>query len=170
MADVAEALPGTLRLLVTELIDGPGEQSYMLNRGDRGLLRSLETLSAAAASARPGGRASIASHVDHLRYGLSLFNRWRSGEANPFATANWSESWERQTVNDAQWAELRAALADEARRWRDAMTTLPPMGRVALTGVVGSVAHLAYHLGAIRQLDAALSGPPAAGAASCIDP
>ena len=33
--------------------------------------------------------------------------------------------------------------------------------QVELNGMVASVAHLAYHLGAIRQIDAATRGPTA---------
>jgi hypothetical protein len=32
---------------------------------------------------------------------------------------------------------------------------------IELNGMVGSVAHLAYHLGAIRQIDRATRGPAA---------
>jgi hypothetical protein len=31
---------------------------------------------------------------------------------------------------------------------------------MALLGIIGSVAHLAYHMGAIRQIDRATRGPP----------
>ena len=64
----------------------------MLNPGDEGLLRSLEKLSAADASALTPTGSSIAAHVDHVRYGLSLMNRWSQGE-NPFESADWSASW-----------------------------------------------------------------------------
>ena len=79
----------SLGLLFQELVDGPpSTEAYMLNGGDAGLVRSLDTLSAAAASAVPAaGGASIAAHVDHIRYGLSLMNRWAKGEQNPWAAA-----------------------------------------------------------------------------------
>ena len=65
-----------LRVLYAELIDGaPESGAYMLNKGDAGLLTSLDNLSASAASKSGAGGASIAAHVDHLRYGLSLMNR-----------------------------------------------------------------------------------------------
>src|SRR5437867_1902987 len=66
-----------LRSLFSELVHGspdPSERTYMLNQGDVGLLASLNRISAAAASATHGG-PSIAAHVDHLRYGLSLLVR-----------------------------------------------------------------------------------------------
>ena len=167
MADVAAILPNTLRTLLTELIDGPpGTECYMLNPGDRGLLRSLDDLSAAAASARPGGRASIASHVDHLRYGLSLMNRWQGGEANPWADADWTASWKRQVVSDDEWVALRQDLGTQARKWQRAIAQANDLEGVELNGAIGSIAHLAYHFGAIRQIDRSLRGPSAEQAAS----
>ena len=35
------------------------------------------------------------------------------------------------------------------------------MSDVELNSVIGSVAHLAYHLGAIRQIDRSIQGPKA---------
>lgn len=153
-------LAGTLTTLFTELVDGPPKGAYMLNTGDAGLLRSLDRLSAEAASASARGGGTIAAHVEHLRYGFSLMNRWAAGE-NPFEDADWSASWKRTTVTDAEWAELRAALAGEAHRWLAALGTPREMNRVELNGVLGSIAHLAYHLGAIRQIDPGAHGPAA---------
>jgi hypothetical protein len=145
-------LAGTLTTLFRELTDGPPGFAYMLNQGDAGLLRSLDRLSAREASASVHGGGTIAAHVEHLRYGLSLMNRWAAGE-NPFDDADWSASWRLSAVSDAEWAELRAALAGEAHRWMGVLATEREVNRVELNGVVGSIAHLAYHLGAIRQID-----------------
>ena len=151
----------TLVTLFAELVDGaPKSDAYMLNSGDPGLLASLDRLSAAAASASVAGGASIAAHVEHLRYGLSLMNRWSAGE-NPFRDADWTASWRTTKVSEREWKELRARLADEAHKWRDTLRTPREVNEMELNGVVGSVAHLAYHLGAIRQIDRAARGPAA---------
>jgi hypothetical protein len=157
---ITSELAGTLTTLFTELVDGPPKGAYMLNQGDVGLLRSLDRLSAAAASASSQGGGSIAAHVEHLRYGFSLMNRWAAGE-NPFEDANWSASWNRTTVSDAEWEELRAALRDEAHRWREVLGAPREVNRIELNGIVGSIAHVAYHLGAIRQIDRTARGPAA---------
>jgi hypothetical protein len=153
--DLAE----TLTTLFGELVDGPpAAAAYMLNRGDAGLLRSLDKLSADEASSAVPGGASIAAHADHLRYGLSLMNRWSAGE-NPFDDADWSTSWRITSVSDDEWREIRARLRDEAHRWLDALRTPRDVNAIALNGIVGSIAHLAYHLGAIRQINRAARGP-----------
>ncbi len=155
-ADIAP----TLTTLLGELVDGPPDaESYMLNRGDAGLLRSLDTLTARDASRiPPGGGSSVAAHVDHLRYGLSLMNRWAHGE-NPFGTADWNASWRKPTVSDDEWQQLRTQLRAEAHQWIDVLRQPREVHRMELNGVIGSIAHLAYHLGAIRQIDRAARGP-----------
>jgi len=156
----ASLLPKVLVTLLSEALNGPGGEAYFLNPGDAGLLGSLDKLSAETASARPGGRSSVASHVEHLRYGLSLLNRFARGE-NPWADANWARSWTHQQVTDDQWRTLRSELAREAKAWLGAMKQLPAWDESGLAGAVGSIPHLAYHLGAIRQLAQAASGPQA---------
>ncbi|MCA1586620.1 MAG: DinB family protein [Acidobacteria bacterium] len=155
-------LPHVLLKLFNELVDGSAEQAaWVLNPLDPGLMRSLETLSAAQASAvPPGGGASIAAHVDHLRYGLELLNRWSRGE-EPFAEADYSASWHLITVSEAEWASRRHALAREAYAWRDALSQPRELDATELAGVVASIVHLAYHLGAMRQIDRAMRGPAA---------
>jgi len=152
-------LSNTLSTLFGELVNGAAKDgAYILNADDEGLLRSLDKLSAHAASALTATGSSIAAHVDHLRYGLSLMNRWSAGE-NPFGTADWSTSWKKTTVSDEEWRTRRAELRTEATRWLEALRTPRDLQPIELNGIVGSIAHLAYHLGAIRQIDQATRGP-----------
>ncbi len=147
--------------LFAELVNGaPETGAYMLNGGDPGLLRSLERLSASAASAPGASGSSVAAHVEHLRYGLSLLNRWAAGE-NPFSDADWSASWRRDVVTDAEWERLRRSLGEETHRWIETLGAPREVGQVELDGMIGSIAHIAYHLGAIRQLDPTTRGPAA---------
>ena len=151
-----------LRVLYAELIDGaPESGAYMLNKGDAGLLTSLDNLSASAASKSGAGGASIAAHVDHLRYGLSLMNRWAAGEKRPWTDADWTLSWRITSVTDEEWKRLREELRREARAWLNAASTPREMNSIQLNIVVGNIAHLAYHLGAIRQIDRSARGPTA---------
>lgn len=152
-------LSHALTTLFSELVTGaPKDGAYILNGGDEGLLRSLDKLSAQQASALTPTGSSIAAHVDHLRYGLSLMNRWKAGE-NPFADANWGASWKKTTVTDEEWRTRRKELRTEATRWLEALGTPRDVQPIELNGIVGSIVHLAYHFGAIRQIDKAARGP-----------
>ena len=147
--------------LLNEILAGPAETGYFLNPGDAGLLRSLDRLSAAQASARaPGGGASVAAHADHLRYGLELLNRELGGE-RAFDNADYSTSWRRLTVSDREWTERREQLRAEADRLRENVQQRASLAGADLLNVAAMVVHLAYHLGAIRQIDRAAKGPSA---------
>lgn len=153
-------IASTLHTLATELADGTADSGgFVLNRGDVGLLASLDRLSAAQASASLHGGATIAAHADHVAYGLSLINRWSAGERNPWADADWGKSWTRTTVTDSEWKAVRDELRAQARTWVAGMRTGREVIDIELNGLVGSIAHLAYHMGAIRQIDAHTRGP-----------
>lgn len=157
-------LTNILRNLFSELVYGspdPTVGTYMLNRGDGGLLRSLDRISASGASSSARGGATIAAHVDHLRYGMSILNRWAAGEATPWKGADWTASWKKSTVSEDSWRALRDQLRHEADAWHEALRTPRDAGAAELQWVIGSIAHLAYHLGAIRQIDRAARGPTA---------
>lgn len=158
---MTQELHASLAGLFSELTEGAatGGGAFILNSGDIGLLRSLEALSATDASRGISGGATAAAHAQHLRYGLSLMNRWAREGGNPFADAKWDEAWKTSAVNDAEWDEIRAGLRDEVAQWKDALGTPREAAGAELSGLIGSVAHLAYHLGAIRQIAKGARGP-----------
>src|SRR4051812_43765507 len=151
----------SLVTLFAELADGATEKgdAFILNSGDVGLLRSLDTLSPREASRSVHGGATIAAHALHLRYGLSLMNRWARDGGNPFADAAWDEAWKTSVVDEAQWNDIRRGLREECRRWLASLAAPRDPSPKELSGMIGSVAHFAYHLGAVRQIDEHTRGP-----------
>jgi hypothetical protein len=147
--------------LFSELTDGASQRGgvFILNFGDIGLLRSLDKLSAGAASRSVNDGATIAAHVQHVRFGLSLMNRWAREGGNPFADAKWDEAWTIGAVDSGQWEEIRQGLREEAARWLEALRSPREASAIELSGMIGSIAHLAYHIGAIRQIDKSARGP-----------
>lgn len=151
----------SLSILFAELVEGvrkPGS-AFMLNTGDVGLLRSLDALSANDASHAVDGGATIAAHAQHLRYGLSLMNRWATEGGNPFADARWDDAWRVGEVDELEWEEIRRGLAAETRAWLAALGAPREMSGIEQSGMISSIAHLAYHLGAIRQIAKGARGP-----------
>jgi hypothetical protein len=150
----------SLAHLFSELVDGVSSRSgFVLNTGDIGLLKSLDHVSAAAASRSTSDGATIAAHTQHVRYGLSLMNEWAAKGGNPFANAKWDEAWKIKAVGDDQWKEIRDGLRDEAHRWIEVLKTPREANGVEFTGLASSIVHLAYHMGAIRQIDKGARGP-----------
>lgn len=147
-----------LSKLLVEIFDGPpGNEAYLLNPGDPGLLKQLDSIDAKAASSRlMPGKTTIASHADHVCYGLSLINRWAAGEANPFADADWEASWKRTHVSEEEWRALRDRLREQVKAWQNVVATRTEWDDVTAAGALSSAAHTAYHFGAVRQILAGL--------------
>jgi hypothetical protein len=151
----------SLTTLFSELVDGannPGG-AFVLNSGDAGLLRSLDKLSAAEASDSVHGGATIAAHVVHTQYGLELLNRWAREGGNPFANAKWDEAWKTSKVSEDEWRRIREQLRADAREWLEVLRTPREVTQIELNGMIGEVVHIAYHLGAIRQIASTARGP-----------
>ena len=158
--NTAGTAPALARLFA-ELIDGTAAfgGGYIVNTGDGGLLQSIDTLSAADASRSTNDGATIAAHVQHERYGLSLMNRWAKEGGDPFADAKWDEAWTIREVDAAAWDEIRTGLREETHRWLEVLRTPRAVSETELTGMVASIAHFAYHMGAIRQIHQQARGP-----------
>lgn len=151
----------SLSTLMNELVNGTAPTGgYMLNRGDRGLIAALDGLTAKDASQIIGDGSSIAAHADHVTYYTSLMNRWAGGE-NPWKGADWKASWRKPTVTPEEWENAKRALADELHKWILVLGEPREVTSTEFSGMIASVAHLAYHLGAIRQMNRRLSGPNA---------
>lgn len=149
-----------LAKIFAELTTGAAKTGgFVLNGGDAGLLTSLDQLTAADASRNSHAGATIAAHAEHLRFGLSLMNRWATEGGNPFAHAKWYEAWTITTVDDARWKTIRDGLRKEVDQWQRALQVRREVQEIELSGMFGSVSHMAYHLGAIRQIHAAARGP-----------
>ena len=120
--------------------------------------RSIQ-LSAGDASRSVNDGATIAAHAQHLRYGLSLMNRWAREGGDPFADATWDQAWSTRDVEAPAWTDIRNGLREEAQRWLEILNSPREVADVELTGMIASIAHLAYHLGAVRQISKTARGP-----------
>ena len=62
-------------------------------------------------------------------------------------------------TGDAGLLDIRNGLREEAHRWLQALRSPCDGADVDLSGMIPSITHLAYHLGAIRQIDKQTRGP-----------
>src|SRR4029434_10973367 len=100
---------------------------------------------AGEASRALDGGATIAAHAQHVRYGLSLMNRWATAGGDPFADATWEAAWQTVYVDAPAWKEIRNGLREEAARWLTTLGSPRDVSEIELTGMMASIAHLAYH-------------------------
>ncbi len=147
-----DALTEMLADRFRELLEGApeGKPVWTISGGkESALYGSIEGISAEQASREVNG-TTLAAHVEHVRWALQLVNDYFDGVA---ARPAWSESWQVSGVDEAAWNELRSGLRATGdtllanilsrQRWNDDM---------AMNGALASLAHTAYHLGAVRQL------------------
>jgi hypothetical protein len=148
--DAARQALGVLR----EAVEGPsGPSTYFIDkRPDAGLLGALGSIDAATAS-RTWGDTTIAAHAHHIAFAMADSAAIIEGTHTP---PDWKESWRVKTVDDAGWRELVARVGREYERLRRAVESRAASSGEAFAEAVGSIAHVAYHLGAIRQKVVAL--------------
>ncbi len=147
-----EALEGGAPGQGTAFVDGTAAGGG----GNHGLLATLDGLSAAQASQDLYG-SSIAGHARHTAFHLEVIVRWeQAGDRGPF---DWKGSFLPAQVDDAAWDEVRVrvrAAYDALMAFARTQKDRAPDGDTA-GGLTGAVAHVAYHLGAIRQMAKAVS-------------
>jgi len=152
----AVALTKAVLALVAEAYDeaaDPRATWFTDNEPKNGVLGTVESLSAEEASCplSSGDPISAASHVEHLRFSLSLANRALRGE-NPYKGVHWSSSWSVKKVDAGTWKTLLASLRSEYEALREVLATGAGWSdEDTMTGVFGTIAHGAWHLGALRQ-------------------
>jgi hypothetical protein len=156
-AMVSEAMVRLLRELLYGTPKGGG--SVVLNGGDVGLLRTLDATPAVIASRSSPGGASIAAHMLHVQYGLALLNKSRRDGSNAYDDPKWDTAWKTREVTEAEWRDIRDVLRAEGDQWLDNLARTASVSVADLAGTMGSIAHVAYHFGAIRQVDESLRGP-----------
>lgn len=140
---------GQLVDVLREAFEGPPERwSYFTDTGaDGGLLGTLAKLTAPEASRLWGG-TSIAAHVHHVTFGLAASSAWIRGDRSP---RDWQESWRISAVDDAAWSRMLDELRSGYKDLRQAIESHALSSVEAMGGAIGAIAHVAYHLGAIRQ-------------------
>ena len=142
---------GLLTRMLREAFDGPpGPWTYFIDTMEgTGVLGTIADLTAPDASAPGGpGHTTIAGHIHHISESIALVRKELRGES---ASRDRSRTWTVSTVDEAEWAALRARVRDEYERLLAAVKVQPSWDEDSIGVVAGAVAHTAYHLGAIRQ-------------------
>jgi hypothetical protein len=136
--------------LLRETFEGakPGEGTQYLDK-DGGIRQTLAQLTAAQAGRSRDGHPSIAAHVRHMIFHLRVSHEWIRGD---HSKRDWLGSFQPFAVTDAEWETLKQEIERERETFIEVMRALPDAQVVENGAGMGTIAHLAYHLGAIRQL------------------
>ncbi len=144
-----EALLTHLLAVLREGVDGPvGEFAYFSDAGPTSGLRGLlDTVTFEMASQEIGGN-SIAAQVHHLTLALNASAQWLRGERT---RPDWATSWTVGDVSAESWGALRQELFSAFEACYHAIETSAFDTEMNAGLSLGTMAHLTYHLGAIRQ-------------------
>jgi hypothetical protein len=139
---------GQLIAVIREAFEGAGGSSYFTDHGaDAGWFGTLGKSSAVEASRVIGG-TSIAAHVHHIIFSLEASSAWIAGDRS---RRNWADSWRVSEVDEAAWARMRTELRSGYENLCRAVEAGATSSEDAVGGAVAAIAHVAYHLGAVRQ-------------------
>ncbi|MFZ1684772.1 MAG: DinB family protein [Candidatus Zixiibacteriota bacterium] len=126
-------------------------QGIYLDKGTS-VFETLEGLTAKQAS-RPthDGGSSIAGHIGHIRFYVSILRDYMNGIKHK--GLDWNQSWQIRAMSESEWDILRGQLRDDydalvvqvkgISDWND---------DDRFGGAMAIIVHTAYHLGAIRQM------------------
>lgn len=144
-----EIIMGQLVAVLKEGYEGPTNPwSYFTDaRPDAGLAGTLKGLNASDASRSVAG-LSVVAHVHHVAFGMNASADWIRGDHTP---KEWKESWSIISVDDQGWIKLQQSLQEAYNNLRQTIVFHNSDSAHSFGGAVASIAHLAYHLGAIRQ-------------------
>lgn len=139
-------------VLFKEAFEGmPTGQDYTwFVQGKEGIFDALDSVDAERASRHAGDASSIAAHAYHLLYAMRWANTAQGGER---PEGSWEDSWRKQDATPEEWAALKAALREEVERFVPWLETNEDWSfDEAYLATLAVLPHVAYHLGAIRQL------------------
>ncbi len=139
--------------LFREAFEGirPGANGTWFVERNEGIFDALTSIDAEMASQKPTPDCpSIAAHAYHLLYLMRYANTVLD---RPAPQGTWESSWAKQSATEAEWAELTATIRSEYELYLGWLRTNDDWsGEDAHTAALAPLPHVAYHLGAIRQL------------------
>ncbi|AWN22123.1 hypothetical protein DKM44_01765 [Deinococcus irradiatisoli] len=146
-----------LLFVLREAVEGgqPGQGTAFLDgtqadgSGNHGLAATLAGLTAAQASTPTALGLSVAAHAAHLAYHLEVLRRWEDGERGPF---DWPGSFGSGQVAPAEWAALQERVQTAYRAVVEWAGRRGEWNEDAAGALAGALAHLTYHIGALRQV------------------
>ncbi len=116
------------------------------------LFETLENISAKKASNSIGeNRATIAAHVEHIRFYLDVLNDVMQKEE--LVQVDWKAIWQNDgMVTNEEWEDKKQRLKESYEQVLNTIKNYDRWeGEYGIAGSLAVLAHTAYHLGSIRQ-------------------
>ena len=140
-----------LEMFLIEAFEDVQAQPLFINRGTS-LFITLSDISAEQASQDMGNCATIAAHVDHIRYFLDVIEDFMF--KRDLSHINWRTIWETlSVVSEDEWQTIKDNLQTSYERVKSHLSN-PDVWNDSheVSAMMGMIVHTAYHLGEIRQM------------------
>lgn len=140
-----------LEMFLIEAFEDVQTQPLFINRGTS-LFITLSDISAEQASQDMGNCATIAAHVDHIRYFLDVIEDFMF--KRDLSHINWRTIWETvSVVSEDEWQTNKDNLHTSYERVKSHLSN-PDVWNDSheVSAMMGMIVHTAYHLGEIRQM------------------
>ena len=148
----AEQFRNAIFALFKETFEGsPAEAggSIYLDRGI-GVFPTVSSLNVENASlASSIQSATIAAHIEHLRYYLEVLDKYLHDEE---VKSDWSIAWKIKEVSETELAEIKESLQLEYEKVTKSFAEITDWNEDKMTSAIAIISHSAYHLGSIRQI------------------
>jgi hypothetical protein len=138
--------------LICEAFEGreDGRKYTWFVQDREALLPSMNDLTAQQVSAElKPGVATIGAHYNHILFALTLVTEEIRGGT---VEGTWESSWEKQSFSADEWHALQSKIREEYEFFLGAFTTKEDWPDDHIIAGLAILPHMAFHLGAIRQL------------------
>lgn len=147
-------MPHAIKLLeafLLEAFESVQGQPLFINRGES-LFQTLADITAEQASQPMGECATLAAHVEHIRYYLDVLEDYMFKK--DLSHVNWNKVWETvTTVSDEEWDAMNSNLKSTYERIKGHLSNPDVWDSIhEVSAMMGMIVHTAYHLGEIRQM------------------
>lgn len=140
-----------LEMFLIEAFEDVQKQPLFIDRGTS-LFKTLSEISAEQASQDMGNCATLAAHVDHIRYFLDVIEDYMF--KRDLSHINWRTIWETvSVVSEDEWQTINDNLKTSYERVKGHLSN-PEVWNDSheVSAMMGMIVHTAYHLGEIRQM------------------
>ncbi len=140
-------------ILFREAFEGiPAGQNYTwFVQGKEGIFDALNSTDSSGASKQPTDRCtSLAAHAFHLLFTLRNAN---TSQGLPEPDGTWESSWSKEAVTESEWDELKTEIRQEYDLYIGWLSSNHEWNAdESFEGLLAPLPHVAYHLGAMRQI------------------
>ncbi|MBS4171695.1 hypothetical protein [Bacillus sp. FJAT-49736] len=149
---MSEILRKSVKTMVKETFEGPPVPVkgswFTSSEPNSGIFGVIEGMSCEKASMLVH-ETTLAAHIDHVCYHMWGTNEILKNGKQP--EMDWGKSWDIHTVDEQQWNRIQEELRNEYLTLMEAIDAIE-WDELLAHEVLSSLAHSAYHLGAIRQM------------------